>query len=117
MRLEQRANMGATKELRKTRNRRSSSPSGRHFSRICTQSSDLKTLPQHLSLHTPVCVPERAVGMYLDQLRHRVAREAYLQRSGTAQRVELEGVGAPWDLTNEKETNVQPCRAALDLSV
>lgn len=36
MRLEQRANMGAMKEVRNTLNRRSSSPSGLHFSRICT---------------------------------------------------------------------------------
>ena len=35
MRLEQRANMGAMKELRNTLNRRSSASSGLHLSRIC----------------------------------------------------------------------------------
>lgn len=36
MRLEQRANMGPMKVPRKMLNRRSLSPSGLHFARICT---------------------------------------------------------------------------------
>ena len=36
MRLEQRANMGPMKVPKKMLNRRSSSPSGLHFARICT---------------------------------------------------------------------------------